>query len=298
MRFRPLGEAGTAVSAITLTLDASVAATGADNVRALVFAALEEGVNSFHIDSLDRTIVRAMGEACAEIDRDLLHVSMTLGPLPNGRRDFSEGGVEAVLSAVLNASGLHYLDAVILDDPAEDELPVPTLKQLRADERIMRLGLQGQSDVMDIYINSGRFDLLFTPCHIQLDQRQRGWLRSAREQELVVFGTDYYPEALLNPPPAPPPPPPAKGLFGLGRKKPVEVLPPPNPFAFLHNTPGWEAEELCLAHALLDPSLCSIVVRAAQVEQLRLLAAACERDMPVSMPAQLEMARVSASRAA
>lgn len=73
---------------------------------------------------------------------------------------------------------------------------------------------------------------------------------------------------------------------------------PVNPFAFLHSTSGWEAEDLCLAHALLDPSLGSVVVRASDVEHLRRLARACERDMPVSMPAQLEMARVGKIRAA
>lgn len=296
MRYRPLGEAGSAVSAITLTLDAKVAATGEYNIRNLVYAALEEGVNSFHIDSLDRTLIRTAGAAFAEIDRDLLHISLTIGPLPNRRRDFSVEGVNAVLSAVLNASGIRYIDAIILDDPAESELPVQTLKVLRADERIMRLGIRGNSDVMDIYINSGRFDMLFTPCHIQLDHRQRGWMRSAREHQLIVFGTEYYPEALLNAAKPPPPPEPAKGLFGLSKKKPIEAE-PTNPFAFLHQTPGWEADDLCLAHALLDPSMGSVVVRSSNVEHLRRLAQACERDMPVSLPAQLEMARVSASRA-
>ncbi|WP_292050712.1 MULTISPECIES: oxidoreductase [unclassified Brevundimonas] len=297
MRFRPLGDAGTAVSSITLTLDAGVAATGAENIRALVYAALEEGVNSFHIDSLDGTLIRTFGDALSDIDRDLLHITLTLGPLPNGRRDFSVDGVNAVMDAVLNATGINYFDAVVLDDPAESELPVQTLKTLRADERIMRLGIRGNSDVMDIYISSGRFDLLFTPCHIQLDQRQRAWMRSAKEQQLIVFGTEYYPEELLNPAKPPPPPEPTKGLFGLSRKK-VVVEEPLSPFAFLHTTAGWEAEDLCLAHALLDPSLGSVVVRASDVENLRRLARACERDMPVSMPAQLEMARVIASRAA
>lgn len=297
MRFRPLGEAGTAVSAITLTLDASVAATGADNIRELLYAALEEGVNSFHIDSLDRTLIQTTGEALAEVDRDLLHITLIIGPLPNGRRDFSVEGVNAVIGAVLNASGLRYFDAVILDDPAESELPAQTLKMLREDERIMRLGIRGTSDVMDIYIASGRFDMLFTPCHIQLDQRQRAWMRSAKEQQLVVLGTEYYPEALLNPAKPPPPPEPVKGMFGMQKKR-VVADEPANPFSFLHNTQGWEAEDLCLAHALLDPSLASVVVRAERAPQLRRLAMACERDMPVSMPAQLEMARVSASRAA
>ncbi|MHC3127894.1 hypothetical protein OB03_11660 [Brevundimonas sp. GN22] len=297
MRFRPLGESGTAVSAITLTLDASVAATGASNIRELVYGALEEGVNSFHIDSLDPTLIRTAGQALAEVDRDLLQISLIIGPLPNGRRDFSVEGVNAVLGAVLNASGLRYMDAVIMDDPAENELPAQTLKMLREDERILRLGIRGTSDVMDIYINSGRFDMLFTPCHIQLDARQRGWMRSAREQQLVILGTEYYPEALLNPAKPAPPPEPAKGIFGLPKKK-VFIEEPLNPFAFLHTTPGWEAEDLCLAHALLDPSLTSVIVRATNVPHIRRLAMACERDMPVSMPAQLEMARVAASRAA
>lgn len=297
MRYRPLGAGGSAVSAITLVLDSAVAAQGEEGIRSLVYAALEQGINSFHIDSLDRTLVRVAGDALSHVERDLLYVSLTIGPLPNGRRDFSIEGVDAVLSAVLKASELGYMDAIILDDPDKTELPATAMKAIRADSRIKALGVRGQSDVMDIYIHSSLFDVLHTPCHIQLSSKQRGLLRDAREQQMTIFGTEYYPESLFEVPPPPPPAPEMRGLFGIRKK-----APPPevahSPFEFLKSTPGWEAEDLCLAHALLDPGLGGILVHATIPERLERLAQACERDMPVSLPAQLEMARVSANRAA
>lgn len=297
MRYRPLGAAGSAVSAITLVLDSAVAAQGAEGVRALVYTALEQGINSFHIDSLDRSLIRTTGEALSHIERDLLYVSLTIGPLPNGKRDFSIEGVDAVISAVLKTSNLGYVDAIILDDPAKDELPATAMKAIRADERIKSLGVRGHSDVMDIYINSSLFDVLHTPCHIQLNAQQRARLREAREADMTIFGTDYYPESLLAAPPPPPPPPEQRNMFGI-KKRPAAPEPVHSPFDFLKTTAGWEAEDLCLAHALLDPGLGGILVHATDSERLERLAQACERDMPVSLPAQLEMARVSATRAA
>lgn len=293
MRYRPLGHAGSAVSAITLVLDAAVAAQGAETTRSLIFAALEQGINSFHIDSLDRTLIRTTGEALSHIERDLLYITLTIGPLPNGRRDFSVEGVDAVLSAVTKVSGLAYVDTIILDDPDSAELPATAMKAIREDERIRSLGVRGTSDVMDIYIGSSLFDVLHTSCHILLDSKQRGRLREARQQAMTIFGTDYFPPQLFavsKPEPAPA----QRGLFGIMKK--VSAPPPaPSPYEFLKQIPGWEAEDLCLAHALLDPSLGGVLVKATSIAHLERLATACERDMPVSLPAQLEMARVRAA---
>lgn len=297
MRYRPLGDATGSVSAVTLQLDAAIAASGQQTIRQLLDAALDEGINSFHIDSLDPTLIRTTGAALSQLDRELLHVALTVGPLPNGRRDFSVEGLKAVLDAVLKATGLQYINTVVLDDPCESELPSLSLKYLEEEPRIRRLGIRGTTPVMDIYIRSGRFEAVFTPCHVQLNSHQRSWLRTAREMHLIVFGTEYYPQQLLSPEPVVTAPPPAKGLFGLPRKRQTAEV-PSNPFLFLHTTPGWEAEDLCLANALLDPSLSGVVIRATNVERLQRLARTCERDMPVSLPAQLEMARVAAIRAA
>lgn len=297
MRYRPLGPSGSAVSAITLVLDAELASNNAEVIRSVLFSALEHGINAFHIDSLDRTLVRTVGEALSHVERDLLYISLTVGPLPNGKRDFTPEGVDAVLTAVLKASNIEYVDAIILDDPAQNELPTSSIKAIRSDERIRSLGVRGDSEVMEIYVNSSLFDVLHAPCHVQLNAKQRNRLREARENEMTVFGVDYYPERLLKAPPPPPAPPPERGLFGIKKKQaPVEM--PTSPFDFLENIPGWEAEDICLAHALLDTSLAGVLVHASSIDRLERLSSACERDMPVSMPAQLEMARVGKIRAA
>lgn len=290
MRYRSLGSGKAAVSVVTLALDNAVAERGEEGARALLYAALEHGINSFHIDSLDPVLVRVIGEALSHIERDLLFISLTVGPLPNGRRDFTLEGIDAVLTAVLEATQLQYFDAIILDDPDNNELPTSAIKGIRNDERVHQLGIRGNSEVMDIYVGSSLFDVLHTACHIQLNAKERSRMRDARERDMTIFGTTYYPDTLFAPPP-PPPPPPGRNIFGI-KKKPIPVEMPRSPFDFLRRTPGWEAEDLCLAHALLDTSLSSIVIHANMVEDLVRLVAASERSMPVSMPAQLEMARV------
>jgi hypothetical protein len=65
-------------------------------------------------------------------------------------------------------------------------------------------------------------------------------------------------------------------------------------FAFLYRTPLWTAEAICLAHAMTDPSVASVLVQATDQDRLAVLAAVPERDMPPGLSAQIEMARVAA----
>ena len=64
-------------------------------------------------------------------------------------------------------------------------------------------------------------------------------------------------------------------------------------YAFLENTPGWKADEICLAYALTEPCLASVQVRPSSLVELERLAAVVERDMPPGLAAQIEMARFS-----
>jgi aryl-alcohol dehydrogenase-like predicted oxidoreductase len=65
-------------------------------------------------------------------------------------------------------------------------------------------------------------------------------------------------------------------------------------YAFLTATRGWSAEQLCLAYALTEPAVASVLVQVDDREHLTELAATTDRDLPPTVSAQIEMARFSA----
>jgi aryl-alcohol dehydrogenase-like predicted oxidoreductase len=91
-----------------------------------------------------------------------------------------------------------------------------------------------------------------------------------------------------------------KGFFGFGGgPKPVESpLAHAGTFAFLHRTNHWTAEAICLAYALTDPSVSSVMIEASDIERLNTLSQVPDRDMPPGLAAQIEMARVASAKAA
>ena len=95
------------------------------------------------------------------------------------------------------------------------------------------------------------------------------------------------------------PPKPKKGLFSFGgSKSKADPLAHAGTFAFLHQTNNWPAEAICLAYALTDPSVSSVLIRASDTERLNMLALVPDRDMPPGLAAQIEMARVAGAKAA
>jgi hypothetical protein len=115
-----------------------------------------------------------------------------------------------------------------------------------------------------------------------------------------VIGYDYYPKGLGG-----------GGGGGGGQKSgggwlrskgPVQPQPSAQSplagagtYAFLERTRNWTAEEICLAHALTEPSLSSVQVSAERSERIEALAAIPDREMPPGVSAQIEMARFSAA---
>ena len=66
-------------------------------------------------------------------------------------------------------------------------------------------------------------------------------------------------------------------------------------FAFLHETPHWDAESICLAHVMNDPAVATVLVQARDIPRLEALSKIPDRDMPPGLSAQIEMARVGAA---
>ncbi|HQR90016.1 MAG TPA: hypothetical protein PLH31_12315, partial [Caulobacter sp.] len=77
MLYRPFGISGMTVSAITLRLS-DQSRLRAGEWRALVFAAIENGVNSFQIDGSSPALLQGAAEAFASVERRLLFLTWRL----------------------------------------------------------------------------------------------------------------------------------------------------------------------------------------------------------------------------
>jgi aryl-alcohol dehydrogenase-like predicted oxidoreductase len=304
LRYRPFGQAGVSVSAIALTVDDRVGPRGAESLAVLIYAAMEAGVNAFHIECCEPEALETIGQSLAAVERRLLFVSLRLGLRP-GRtgltRDFSADALTSAIDQALALTGLGHLDLVLLDEPGEDELPttaLTALKQLRTTGQVSLLGVSGAHDAMDAYLGVRAFDVLAAPHHLRAVGKEQHRLKTAARMNMGVIAYDYFPEIFHQPattsgmPTNPGMPTKKRGLFGA-----VAGAPEPKPqagaatYAFLHETNNWTAEELCLAYALMEPAVSTVLVRAHEPERLAALAAVPDRDLPAGIAAQVEMAR-------
>lgn len=298
MRYRPYGHAGAAVSNITLSIGLDAIVDGPTAAKEMIFSALEAGINSYRLESADPVLAEIVGQALGHVERRLIGVSLTLGAGDGRRgneRDFSAEGMTGAIDRALHVSGLGWIDLALLHEPGEDELPqssLNALKALRQTGRVKLLGVSGEDPVMDTYVSTGAFDVLATPFHVNVGWQVRSRMRAARDQDMAIFAYDYFPDSLNTPKKAGSANDGKKmGLFGFGKK--TEALPETATFAFLHKTAHWDAESVCLAYALTDTSVSTVIVRTRDSERIAYLAAIPERDMPPGLAAQIEMARIS-----
>ncbi len=307
MRYRPFGYAGQAVSALTLSLGARDIGAGPEAGRELIYSALEAGINSYRLETADPVLAEVLGEALRHVDRKLVQISIMLGAGDGRRgsnRDFSAEGMTAAMDRALHASGLGWFDLAILDEPGDHELPqssLNALKALRATERVRLLGVSGDGEVMDTYVSTGAFDVLATPYHVNSPWQIRHRLRVAREQDMAIFVYGYFPESLDTARKASTAHQEKKGFFGFGKpsgRSRNDPLAGAGTFAFLHQTANWPAEAICLAYALTDPAVSSVLIEASDIERLNTLAQVPDRDMPPGLAAQIEMARIAGTKAA
>jgi aryl-alcohol dehydrogenase-like predicted oxidoreductase len=299
LRYRPFGRAGVSVSVVAFTVDDRASQRGANALAGLIFAAMEAGVNTFHIESCEPEVLKTIGQSLAAVERQLLFVSLRLGLRP-GRtgltRDFSPDALTGAIDQTLTHTGLGHLDLVVLDEPGEDELPttaLTALKQQRTTGRVSLLGVSGAHDAMDAYLGVRAFDVLASPYHLRSGWKELNRLKAAARMDMGVIAYDYFPDAFRKPATTPGADVPKKrGLFGA-----ITGAPEPNPlagagtYAFLHETSNWTAEELCLAYALMEPTISTVLIQASDIERLNALASVPDRDLPAGMAAQVEMAR-------
>lgn len=303
MRYRPLGATGASISVVTLRLGIDAISRGPEAAAALIYSALESGINAYSLETADPVLAECVGRALSSVDRNLLNVSLSLGRgdgRRGGERDFSALGMTGAIDRALHISGLGWFDLAVLEEPGQHELPqssLNALKALRATERVRLLGVSGDGEVMDTYVSTGAFDVLVTPYHVDSDWRVRSRIRTAREQDMAILAHGYFPDSISTLKKAASVNQPKRGLFSFGRggRSGNDVLAGAGTFAFLHQTAGWDAESICLAHVMTDPAISSVLIKANDEARIESLASVPDRDMPPGLAAQIEMARIGAA---
>jgi aryl-alcohol dehydrogenase-like predicted oxidoreductase len=277
VRYRPIGRTGAIISSVSLGLWGGDARARPGDWTALVYAALENGINGFDVAGADAALAEGIRQAFSAVDRKLVFVSWRLG---GAGEALSATGLGDQIREALAASDLDYLDAVMLDDPPE-RLPddaMETLERLKASGLVRAAGVVGDSDAIDAHVAGAGFDLLSTRFNLTSGWRERHRLRSAGACDMAVIGYGYVPRELAAPASRP------------ERREPLSGC---GTYAFLEETHGWKADEICLAYALTEPALASIRLRPGSIAELERLAAVVDRDMPPGVAAQIEMARFS-----
>ena len=303
MRYRPFGRSGVVVSAVTLAITDDMARRGQSYCADMIGLALENGINSFHVETAQPDAAIALGQSLTVLERRLVFVSLRLGLGRNRTgvvRDFSPEALMQSCEQTLRLSNLGHIDLAILDDPGEEELPqrsLTALKSLRSAGRVTLLGVAGVDDAMDAYLSTGAFDVLATPYGVTSGWKERNRMREAVSQDMGILAYDWFPEELTSQRKIEKAelPPQKRGLFGGITKAFSE----PDPFegiggyTFLHRTSNWTAEEICLGFTLTEPAVSSAWISPRDAEHLEALAVVPDRDLPPGLGAQIEMARFS-----
>ena len=284
MRYRPFGNSGMAVSTLSLLLREREAGRGRRvDWRALVFGALEAGINKFEVSGATPGLLDALAAAGEALDRRFLFVAWRLDGAHRSAED-----VVGFLRGVLARTNLGYFDLLMLHEPAQtlSSDAIARLRELQDLQLTRMLGVSGDDEAIDGYIATGAFQALSTTYHIASGWKPRHRIQQAGDANMAIIGRDCWPKALSDLKPAPPP---RRSWFGP-RVEPLQGM---GGYNFLHQTPGWTAEEICLAFALTEPAIATVQIEADNVARIQRLAAITERDLPAGAGAQIEMASFS-----
>ncbi|HJV40981.1 hypothetical protein [Caulobacter sp.] len=285
MRHRPFGSSGATVSALSLRLSGTSRLRAAE-WRALVTTALEAGVNSFQIDGASPDLLRGAKEAFASVERRLLFVTWRL----RGDAAFLKTtGLEPLLDLAFEGLGLDSVDLVLINDPQEPRLPAAFeagLRALRQNHAVRGLGIASRGEIDPRLLDNDLLIAVSSPFNLSSGWSERHRIRETTRSDLAVIGEDFWPQALRDGGESLPRP-------SLWRRR-TDPLAGVGGYDFLRDTPGWSGEEICLAYALTEPSLASVLITTDRRADVERLAAVVERDLPNGVCAQIEMARFSA----
>lgn len=292
MRYRPFGRSGLALSTIGLRLKSELLGRNPALMQKLIISALENGINTYHFDSLDPAFLQVAAEAFSVVDRKLLFLSANAHePFQAGDPDaYALGPLKERLRGAIKESGLQWLDLLYFAPPGAGCLPDDSLNflySLQKSKMLRFLGAMAETDDLSELIASGLYSVIQTSFDIDSSWDKRRKIDDAVVRDMNVIATDFYPATYRKASDVVPKEA-RRGFFG---GKPKNPLAGAGTHAFLHQTPDWTPEELCLGYALSQPSMSCILIDAESPEHLEALAEVPERHLPSSVPAQIEMAR-------
>lgn len=288
MRYRPFGATGKAVSAISLLLREAPGMNSPAAWRALAFCAMENGVNSFELTAGSDVLAMGVGEALSAVERRLIFLGWRLRGAPAGKmtaRDIAES-----VRGALQRTRAGYLDVLMMDEAAVETL-TPDARTYLADLKnggvCLQVGVVGDGPAVDRCIGDEVFDVLVTPFSLVSDWQARRRIRDASAANMTLLASDPFPTSLPSRQPEGDRQP-RRGLLGARRPEPLAAM---GGYAFLQDTAGWTNEDICLAYALTEPAFATVQVEAWRADAVERLAAVCDKDLPTSVAAQIEMAR-------
>jgi len=281
VRYRPLGARGQVVSAISLVLSPDAERRSAGDWVSLIYAALECGISGFEVHAMDSALGEGLAHALGGVDRRMVFVAMRIAGRRAKAASLAEVGKE--VKEVLTRTRLGHLDAVLLHEPsAPKAASLRELGALKSAGVVRALGVAGDGEGVDTLIADGALDVLATGYSLLSGWAERRRIRDAVASDMVVLGYGAYPREQLGPLLERRPKDRANPLAGIGG------------YGFLQATRDWTPEQLCLAYALTEPSLATVLVTPQSIDHLEQLAAVADRDLPSGAAAQIEMARFSA----
>ena len=291
MRYRPFGASGKAVSAVSLLLRDAPNLSSPGAWRSLVISAMESGVNSFEATEGSDVLAMGRGEALSVVERRLIFLGWRLRGNPAGAvtaRDIADH-----VRAALQRTRAGYLDLLMLDETAAETMTPDAftyLADLRNAGVCLQIGVVGEGPVIDKCIANDTFDVLATSFNLVSDWQTRRRIRDASAANMTLIGCDPFPTGLQSGPSARSEieRPMRRGLLGGRRHDPS---PAASIYGFLHDTPGWSYEELCLAFALTEPAFATIQLEAGRADMIERMATVTDKDLPTGVAAQIEMAR-------
>ena len=283
MRYRPFARTGMAVSALSLGLNGADDDRKPAQWRDLLHAAFEEGVNAFEIIRPSAALLAGFAEGAAAVKRSLLFVALRINAEID-ELDLAEWVEEVIAAAQLGELNLLNADA----GAARSAGAQAAMQVLKDERRAHRIGVVGDGDLLAAHIEAGGFDSIVAPFNLLSGWRERHLIRQALETQLGVIACDPYPAAVDQLVET------AQAKAKPGWFKRASPLAGAGSYAFLGKTPGWTAEQICLAYALTEPALATVQVEVEDRRHLAELASVADRELPSAVSAQIEMARFSA----
>jgi aryl-alcohol dehydrogenase-like predicted oxidoreductase len=294
MRYRSFGDGGQSISTVLVSVDSQESATISD---AFLSGCLALGVNAFEARLDDLTAIQALGRTLSSVERSMVVVGLRT-PASESRfsRDLTRETIIRQLQDALRNTGLRWIDYLIVDDPQQGELGPSffmTVEAARQAKRLRYVGVSGDNVTISDVIESGGVQIYAAPYNLRCSQIVRKRMRQAEAASVMILGYDHYPEAIRKTQSAPAAA--ASGILrflGLGGAR-RELANDEGPYSFLNYVRNWTAEQICLSYSLNEPSLSAARIQASDLETIKGLVEAAERELPNGLAAQIELARVS-----